>query len=177
MISDIAILTALFAPLFLATVAVLRKLNSTSHSWPVTTEWIDDLSSDRYRPMLRLLDSCDIEFLRSQAGFSPKMEAKLRAQRCQILRGYLQCLDTDFQQVCVALKLVLLHSEQDRPDLSAVLMRQQIMFAVRLMAARFRLFLYQRGFCTVDVAPLVRIFEVLHVELRNLVLVATPVAG
>src|ERR1035438_10834496 len=90
---------------------------------------------------MRLLDFRDIEFLRSQAGFSPKMEGKLRAQRAQIFRGYLRCLDMDFQRVCMALKLVLLHSEQDRPDLSAVLVQYQIMFAAGLLAARCRLLL------------------------------------
>ena len=51
---------------------------------PVTAEWIDELSIERYRPMMRLLDSGDIEFLRAQPGFTPKMVTKLRAQRCQI---------------------------------------------------------------------------------------------
>src|ERR1035441_9092708 len=105
MISIIVISIVFLAALILATVAVLRKLDSANRSLPVTAEWIDELSTGRYRPMMRLLDSRDIEFLRSQAGFTPKMEARLRAQRCQIFRGYLRCLDMDFQRVCVALKL------------------------------------------------------------------------
>ena len=115
MISVILISIVLLAALILATVAVVRRLGSADRSLPVTAEWIDELSTDRYRPMMRLLDSRDIEFLRSQAGFTPKMESKLRAQRCQIFRGYLRCLDMDFQRVCMALKLVLVQSEQDRP--------------------------------------------------------------
>ena len=173
----IAISIVFLAVPILATVALLRKLASANRSLPVTAEWIDQLSTDRYRPAMRLLDSRDIEFLRSQAGFTPKMEAKLRAQRCQIFRGYLRCLDMDFQRVCMALKLVLLHSEQDRPDLSALLVHHRIMFATGLLAARFRLFLYRWGICTVDVTSLLRIFDVMRIELRTLVPAAMPVCA
>lgn len=177
MISALAISILLLAVLILATVAVLRKLNSDNRSLPVTAEWIDELSADRYRPMMRLLDCRDIEFLRSQAGFNPKMEARLRAQRCQIFRGYLRCLDMDLQRVCMALKLILLHSEQDRPDLSAVLVHHQIMFATGLLTVHFRLFLYRWGICSVDATRLVQIFDIMRIELRTLVPAAMPVCA
>jgi hypothetical protein len=174
MISVIAIGTLPLVALILVTVAVLRRLGPADRSLPVTAEWIDELSTGRYRPMMRLLDSRDIEFLRSQAGFTPKMESKLRAHRCQIFRGYLRCLDMDFQRVCTALKLVLVQSEQDRPDLSAVLVRHQIMFAAGLLAAYFRAFLYRWGICTVDASSLVGIFDAMRIELRDLVPAAMP---
>jgi hypothetical protein len=169
MISVLLISTVVTAALILATVLVFRRLGSADRSLPVTAQWIDELSTDSYRPMARLLDSRDIEFLRSQAGYTRKMEAKLRAQRCQIFRGYLRCLDLDFKRVCTALKLVLVQSAQDRPDLSAVLVHHRIMFVSGLLAAHFRLFLYRWGICTVDVTPLVQIFDVMRIELRTLV--------
>src|SRR5450759_906940 len=98
MISVILTSTILLAALVLATVVVLRRLGSADRTLPVTAEWIDELSTDRYRPMMRLLDSRDLEFLNSQAGFTPKMESRLRAQRCQIFRSYLRCLEMDFQR-------------------------------------------------------------------------------
>jgi hypothetical protein len=177
MISVIAVSIVVLAALILATVAVLSKLGSASPSLPVTAEWIDELSTDRYRPMMRLLDSEDIEFLRSQAGYIPTMESKLRAQRYQIFRGYLRCLDSDFKRVCMALKLVLVQSEQDRPDLSAVLVHHKIMFASGLLAVNFRLFMYRWGICTVDVTSLVQIFDVMRIELRTLVPAAMPVCA
>ena len=169
MISVIAISIVVLVALILATVAVFRKLGSADRPLPVTAGWIDELSADRYRPMMRLLDVGDIEFLRSQVGFTPKVESKLRAQRCQIFRGYLRCLNMDFKRVCLALKLVLVESEQDRPDLTAVLVHHQIMFASGLLAIYFRLFLYRWGICTVDVTSLVQIFDVMRIELRDLV--------
>jgi hypothetical protein len=173
MISLIAISIVVLAALIFATVVVIRQFGS-ERSLPVTAGWIDELSTERYRPMLRLLDSSDIEFLRSQAGYTRKMESKLRSQRCQIVRGYLRCLDMDFKQVCMALKLVLVQSAQDRPDLSAVLLHHQIMFASGMLAVHMRLFLYRWGICTVDAVALVQIFDVMRIELRCLVPAAMP---
>ena len=167
MISALTILMIVLAALILGGAAVVRMLGSTDRSLPVTAEWIDDLSADRYRPMMRLLDSREIEFLRSQAGFTPNMESRMRAQRCQIFRGYLRCLEMDFQRVCTALKLVLVQSEQDRPDLSSDLLHHQILFATGLLAVHFRLILYGWGICTVDVDRLVRIFDGMAFELRH----------
>jgi hypothetical protein len=176
MISVMVISAVVMAALILATVVMFRKLGSAD-SLPVTAGWIDELSTESYRPMARLLDSRDIEFLRSQAGYTRKMEAKLRAQRCQIFRGYLRCLDLDFKRVCTALKVVLVQSAQDRPDLSAVLVHHRIMFVSSLLAVYFRLFLYRWGICTVDVTSLVQIFDLMRIELRTLVPATMPAAA
>jgi len=168
----ISVLTAwivVAAVLILASTAVLRRRGSPGHSLPVTAEWIEELSTDRYRPMARLLDSSEIAFLRSQAGFTPRLEADLRARRCQIFRGYLRCLDEDFKQVSTALSVLLVQPEQERPDLSAVLLHYRILFAAGMVAAHFRLFLYGRGIGSVDANRLVEIFDLMRIELRNLV--------
>jgi hypothetical protein len=177
MISVLTILIIILAALILGIAAVVRSLGSTDRSLPVTAEWIDDLSTDRYRPMMRLLDSRDIEFLRSQAGFTPEMESRMRAQRCQIFRGYLRCLNMEFQRVCTALKLVLLQSEQDRRDISAVLLHNQVLFATGLLEVNFRLILYRWGICTVDAGALMRIFDGMAFELRHLVPASMPVCA
>ena len=152
-----------------AVVVLARKLASTDTSLPLTAEWIDELSIERYRPMMHLLDGGDAEFLRSQPGFTPGMAAKLRIERCQVFRGYLRCLRTDFQRVCAALKLLMLHSRDDRPDLAGVLVHQQLMFECGLVLVGFRLFLYRFGLCGVDVTDLVKIFDLMRLELRRLV--------
>jgi hypothetical protein len=168
MISVVTLAAVILAVLLTGLVILMRSLGSAGHCLPVTAEWIDELSIERYRPMLRLLDSSDIEFLRAQPGYSPKMESDLRAQRCHIFGGYLRCLNMDFRRVCMALKLLMAQSQQDRPDLAAVLAHHQIMFASGMLAIRARLFLYRWGICTVDVTDLVQIFDVMRLELRNL---------
>ena len=147
----------------------MRRIVSPRASLPVTAEWIEELSLERYRPMMRLLDRRDLEFLREQPGYTPGLMTRLRAQRCQIFRGYLRCLNQDFARVVLALKLVLLHSQDDRPELAAALLRQQFLFAAGLGAAQVRLLLYRWGWCGVDVAGLVRIFDTMRLELQNLV--------
>jgi hypothetical protein len=97
------------------------------------------------------------------------MVAKLRTERCQVFRGYLRCLNADFQRVCVALKLLMLHSRFDRPDLASVLVRQQVMFEIGMVLVGLRLFLYRWGLCGVDVTSLVQIFDTTRLELRRLV--------
>jgi hypothetical protein len=148
---------------------LVRRIVSPQTSLPVTAGWIDALSIERYRPMMRLLDSEDLEFLRSQPGFTPRMAAKLRIQRCRIFRGYLRSLSNDFARVCVALKIVMFQSLDDRPDLAKALLRQQALFAAGIAAANVRLFLYRWGLCSADVTGLVKIFDGMRLELQTLV--------
>ena len=148
---------------------VIRRIGSAGRTLPITAEWIDELSMERYRPMLRLLDGEDLRFLRSQPGFTRRMAAKLRAQRCQIFRGYLRSLSSDFGRICGAIKILMLQSRWDRPDLAAVLVRNQLLFATSMVLVYCRLACYRAGICGVDVSSLVRTFDLMRVELRQLV--------
>jgi hypothetical protein len=165
----IAISITTFLALAVALFLLVRKTAFSGSSLPLTAEWIDELSIERYRPMMRLLDGGDLEFLKSQPGFTPRMAAKLRVQRCQIFRGYLRCLSGDFQRVCAAIKVLMLQSQHDRPDLAGVLIQHQIMFASGMAAVYFRLFLYRWGLSGVSVTGLVTNFDRMRLELRSLV--------
>ena len=118
--------------LLLAT--LYRKLGPQPGSLPLTTEWIDEVSAERYLPMLRLLQEDDFKFFRSEPGFTSSMETSLRKQRSDIVRGYLRSLSADFGRVCATLRVLMVQSEEDRPDLASVLLHQQAMFACGLMA-------------------------------------------
>src|ERR1051326_6251463 len=111
---------------------VIRRLGFQQSSFPVTTDWIEELSVERYRPMLRVLQDDDFEFMRSPPGYTRQMEAILRRQRCEIFNGYLRCLTADFGRVCVALKFIMAQSDEDRPDLASVLIHQQVAYACGL---------------------------------------------
>jgi hypothetical protein len=146
-----------------------RDLARAESALPVTARWINELSTDRYRPMMRLLDSSDIDFLRSQPGFTTQMESRLRAQRCQIFRGYLRCLQLDVKRVATALKFLMAQAERDRPDLAAALLQHQLQFATSMLTVRCRLLLYQWGIGHVDVTSLLQVFDVMRMELNSLV--------
>jgi hypothetical protein len=146
-----------------------RSLVCPPTSLPATASWIEELSPERYRPMMRLLDLEDLEFLRSQPGFTPRLARRLRRQRCQIFRGYLHLLNQDFQRISMALKLILAYSPHDRPELASALVRQQAQFALGMITVRARLFLYRWELSNVDVMGLIRTFDSMRLELQALV--------
>src|SRR5437868_4382049 len=115
-----------------ALVVVMRRMSASSHNVPLTADWIDELSIERYCPMMRLLDGADLEFLQSQPGCTAAHAAKLRIQRCQIFRGYLRSLSVDFRRICGAIRILMLQSNRDRPDLAALL-RHQLLFTIGLV--------------------------------------------
>jgi hypothetical protein len=131
-------------------------------------EWLYQLSVDRYRPMLRLLDERDFHLLRTQPGFTPDMTERVRLQRCLIFRQYLSSLNSDFLQVVRALKMLMAQSSQDRPDLARMLVRVQILFALGMLLVRLRLVLYRWGLGKVEISPLIGMFDFVQEKLRVL---------
>ena len=146
-----------------------RRLFAGGATLPVTAEWIDELSVDRYQPMARLLGEEDLRFLRSRPDFTPPMAASFRRERVRIFLGYLRCLNLDFQRVTMALKIVMVQSRYDRPDLAVVLVRSQRAFAFGMVLAYCRLTLYRFGLATVDIGDLLKVFDSARLELRSLV--------
>ena len=135
-----------------------------------TAEWISELSVERYRPMLALLDDWrDLEFLCRQPGFDRRMAVRLRRQRCQIFRGYLDSLADDFRKICGTLRVLMVNSAVDRPDLASALTRKQSEFRLCMLRARWRLLLYRWGRGCVDMGGLMDLFENLCGELQGMI--------
>jgi hypothetical protein len=166
---DVITVSTLTAVGLLAALFVMvRKVVSAGSELPLDPHWIAELSVERYKPMLRLLDARDLEFLRTQPGYSPRMEAKLRAQRCQVFRDYLRGLEADFRRVCTAVKVLMLQSQFDRPDLASVLVQHQVSFALGVAVVKVRLVFFRWGLSGVDVSDLVKRFDAVRVELSRL---------
>ena len=138
-------------------------------SCPQSVEWIDEIPADRYRPMARLLDSADFEFLRTQPGITRRQIVSIRHQRCRIFRGYLRSLNADFGRVTMALKLLIAESGEDRADLAKLLLRHQTLFACAMIRVQLRLLLYSCGLGQVDVSGLVTLFNGMRQELMTMV--------
>jgi hypothetical protein len=68
----------------------------------------------------------------------------------------------------------MLQSLQDRPDLAGVLIHNQVMFALSMQSVQLRLLLFRWGICGVDVTSLVKTFDLMRLELRNLVPAEIP---
>jgi len=114
--------------------AHLRSLNAHEQS----SDPVVDV--DRYRPMLRLL-SCDA----SEHETDPALSRKMRKERSEQLRGYLRDLTGDYAKLLGALRLVMVQSADDRPDLAKTLARNRLMFAVAMCRIDLSLRLYDLG--------------------------------
>ena len=73
-----------------------------------------------------------------------------------------------FRSVCTAVKVLMLQSQLDRPDLASVLVRNQAAFALGLATVNVRLILYRWGLGGVDVSVLLKTFDTMRLELRSL---------
>ena len=161
--------------LAVALLFIFRRLTAGGKDLPVSVDWISDLSAARYRPMQRLLHEEDYSFLASLPGCDRRLLRRLRGQRRKLFRRYLACLTRDFSRVCGAIRMLMVCSAQDRPDLAIILYKQQALFAVGLLTVQWHLLLHACGLGNVDVRGLVRAMEYMRLELRQLVPV--PVAA
>ncbi len=146
-----------------------RALRRSAVAVPVTTEWLDDLSVDRYRAMLRLLEEEEIDFIREQPGYTREIERRFRKDRCAVAREYLRGMHTDFRRVCAVLKIVILQSQDDRPDLAAALLHGRLLFARSVVLYQFRLLLFRYGLPGFETPEMFRVFEAMRLELRTLI--------
>lgn len=176
MIALVVMLIVLSAGVGLLLVQLCRLL-ATPRNFAESLDSVVELSTERYRPMMRLLDGSDLEFLASQPGFTPKLAARLRKDHCRAFRGYLRCLQSDFQAVCWATKALVLQSQTDRPDLAALLLRSQIAFGCGILQAHLRVALYSYGIGSVNACELLKQFNGMRLELLNLTPVAMPNAA
>ncbi len=131
--------------------------------------WIDPLSLDRYRPMLRLLSSGDMDFLRACPGCTARHIRVLRARRARILREYLRSLSGDFRRVSRATRVLVANSPADRSRLAIELLHRQWRFSRGLAAVRIRLVLYRWGLAEVDPGTLLGLFHTAYLRLRDFV--------
>jgi hypothetical protein len=164
----LAVFLLLVASIVLGLVWLRREIASSNARLPITADWINELSADRYLPMLRLLQSDELTFLKSQPGFTASEATRFRVERARVFRGYLRCLHADFRLISMALRVFMVQSRDDRPDLARVLIRRRCVYTVAAALVHLRLFLYELGVCSVDATSLMRTFEALRLELHGL---------
>ena len=170
------VVVGLLVCLIIAAAILYRRLSAPT-SLPVTAAWIDELSVGRYEPMKRLLAPEELEFVRAHPRCTPGKAAEFRRERCRLFESYLHCLHADFQRVSMALKIIMVQSRYDRPDLAALLIRTERAFVLGLMMVYVRVLLYRLGIGTVEVGGLLKVFETARLELRSLVPVQAGIAA
>ncbi len=156
---------------FIALAVVLMVLQQIQSGPSVPAELLShDRLGDRYRPMMRLLDESDCEFIAAGRPGSTDL-ARFRAERRALFRIYLRNLGDDHARIVRAIRDLLVESQHDRPDLVKLLYKCQFMFAFAMISIQFKLCLHTMGVGTVDVRSLVRAVEGLQLQLQDMVFV------
>jgi hypothetical protein len=140
-------------------------------------EWEGLFSLSRYKAMERLLDDPDRQFLQSHPKFNQLEDKKFRAKRVKIFRGYMHQLSEDFNRICKALKVMMVQSGTDRPDLAGLLLKQQFIFSLAMIAVEVKLILYGFGWAGVDVKALMGPLTTVRAQLQALAAIADPALG
>ena len=148
-----------------AVLMFLRRIAVPAAVSDCDPEWIENFSITKYRPMLRLLDEADYEFLTKQPGMTKKAMQRLRAERRAIFRAYLRNLIRDFHKLHMTARMHLIYSKEDRPELAAKLLQQRIQFFRAVCAVEFRLALHTAGIGRVDLRPLFAAVEGMRTNL------------
>jgi len=91
--------------------------------------------------MLWLLSDHRLLYIRARGGLIRAL--RIRGRRYRVFKSYLGSLRSDFKNTSDALKLVMVLSSHDRPDLASSLVRAQIKFYWRLVLLHVRLVRYR----------------------------------
>lgn len=161
--SPALLLTATFFAIVLA-FAGLFWMRVRARSEFGAREWQDALSfsTDKYRPMERLLSREDADFLRNQPGFRPSMLKTLQRDRRRVFRAYLRDIRRDFDILYLAARQAVLLSDLEHSSLLHAVVRQRFVFYWALGMIELRLAAYSLGLGTVDVRPILDMAEAMR---------------
>ena len=90
-----------------------------------------------------------------------------------MFRAYLRCLAKDYGRLLSGVRLVMVESGVDRPDLAKTLLRSRTLFAMTLCRIEVNLWLHALGIGKVDVSGLVDALD----AMRTAMTVMTPATG
>jgi hypothetical protein len=132
--------------------------------------------ADHYRPLGRLLHKTDWKYLSAQPGMSQARIRQFRAQRRKLFRQYLSSLISDFGSLCFLVRVLMVQSAVDRPDLHNSLSRIQTTFYKNVVMVHCQLLIHAVGISSVNIeaGELTRAVEALIAQARMLQLSASP---
>jgi hypothetical protein len=131
-----------------------------------------DFDVSRYRPMQRLLTEDDVLYLHT-AGVTRRELKQFQRQRRRLFERYLRNLEGDFARLHASARSLLLDAPEDRPELAAAIIRQQLAFKRTIWM--IRLGLHVPGFtgAAAHVGRLLELAESMGSSARNARSVAT----
>jgi hypothetical protein len=134
----------------------------------ISPEWLESFSVTSYYPMRALFSADDFDFLSRQPGFDRTLKRKLRRDRLQIFKQYLDRMIADFNRLHTIARFVLAQSSEDRSDLVGRLLWLRVRFAVTVLRVQFTYRLYWLGVPSFSVTTLIRYLEEMTAHLTQL---------
>ena len=112
-----------------------------------------------------LLSDEDFNFLSRQPGFDLSLYRKLRRERLNIFKQYLNRLIVDFNRLHVAARFLLSQSQNDESKLVTRLMWLRIRFSVAVIRAQISYALSRIGFNCVAAKSVIHCLEEMSYQL------------
>ncbi len=150
---------ALFVP-------VLTKLSRKCSALDVTPEWLESFSAASYYPMEGLLNDEDFKFLSRQPGFDLSLYKKLRRERLQIFKQYLNRSIIDFNRLHAAVRSILPYAKEDCSEMVSRLIWLKLRFSLAVLKAELSYRLCLLGFHSLAVRSLIGELEAMHLQLN-----------
>jgi hypothetical protein len=144
---------------------ILGKLYKTCRVEDITPEWLENFSASTYHPMESLLSDEDFLFLSRQPGFDLSLYKKLRRDRLNIFRQYLNRLISDFNRLHRIARVLLAHSPQDQSEAVARLIRLKLRFSILVFEVEARYILCLIGLRCMAVQSLVAKLDEMSTQL------------
>lgn len=108
-------------------------------------EWLQEFNLSRYDALTRLFHPDDYEFLARQPGYTPELSARLRSERLEIAKAFLEQLEHDARLLINFANQSMATAVDDAGNFSGFVLKQEIQFGIRLALLRFQLGLMERG--------------------------------
>lgn len=146
-------------------VPVLAKLLRKCSAQDVTPEWLESFSVTSYQPMAELLNNEDFKFLSQQPGFDFFLYKKLRRERLQIFKQYLNRSIRDFNRLHMAVRSILPYVKEDSSDVVGRLVWLKLRFSWAVLKAELSYRLCLIGFHSLAVRSLLGELEAMSLQL------------
>jgi hypothetical protein len=157
----------LFALCLICVAPAMVKLSRASRLSEITAEWIESFSVSTYYPMQGLLNSEDFTFLSRQPGFDFTLHKKLRRERLQIFRCYLDRMIVDFNRLHLVAKYAIANAKEDRSDLLKQLVWVKLRFTKAVLQAELNYRMCQLGYQSLGAKALIGSLDQLVVLLPS----------
>jgi hypothetical protein len=155
----------LFAASLLLLLPVLLRLFKTCKVEDISADWLESFTCSSYYAMEGLLSDEDFKFLSRQPGFDLSLYRKLRRDRLNIFKQYLNRLILDFNRLHVAARFLISQSPEDQSAVVTRLAWLRIRFSIAVIRAEISYAFCRIGFRYVAIRSVIHHLEEMSAQL------------